>query len=210
MKAKKSKLHDANWVPCGESRSPSRLWASRPRSRRFPRPRSNTRLVVALGVSAAFETQPAAASATRRRAFVASLALRCEAYLIAEVRRYGEKLTAAATRRAFARSIVSVLRAATERAGVDLTGRVVSEAPALVGLARALVEPGNRVDPTAMAACKQLLTDGRTSALLNPALEPTELEAVLRRIHDGIHRRPATGTMMPTTGEVAVSSRRRT
>lgn len=171
----------------------------------------DARLAVALGVSAAFETLLAAASATRRRALVASLALRREAYLIADVRRYGEKLTATATRRAFARSIASVLRAAaTDRAGVYLTDRVVSQAPALVGLARALVEPGNRVDPTAMAACQQLLTDGRTSPLLNPALAPTELDAVLRRIHRGIHGRPPTGRMMPTAGEVAVPSRRRT
>lgn len=151
----------------------------------------DARLAVAFGAGAAFEAMLAIASTTRRRALVASLALRREAYLIPEVRRYGEKLTTAATRRGFARSIAAVLRAAaTDGAGVDLTDRVVSQAPALAGLARALVEPGNLVDPTAMAACEQLLTNGRTSPLLNPALAPTELDAVLRRIHGGIHPRP--------------------
>lgn len=111
--------------------------------------------------------------------------------MIPEVRRYGEKLTETRARRALARSIAALLRAvATDGAGVYLADRVVSQAPALAGLARALIEPGNLVDPTAMAACEQLLTDGRASPLLNPALAPAELDAVLRRIHGGIHPSP--------------------
>lgn len=148
------------------------------------------RLAVAFGAGAGVEALLAVASTARRRALVASLALRREAYLIPEVRRYGEELTAASTRRAFARSIASVLRAtAADSPGVYLADRVVLRAPALAGLARVLLEPGNVVDPTAMAACKQLLTDGGTSPLLNPALAPTELDAVLRRIHGGIYPR---------------------
>lgn len=152
----------------------------------------DARLGAAFGAGAALEVLLAAASAGRRRVLVASLALRREAYLIPEVRRYGEKLTAAAARRTFALAIAAVLRAAsTGRAEPDVAERVAAQAPALAGLARALVEPGNVVEATAMAACRQLLTDGRASPLLNPALAPTELEAVLRRIHGGIHSRPA-------------------
>jgi hypothetical protein len=148
----------------------------------------DARLAVALGAGAALEVLLAAASAARRRALVADLALSREAYVIPEVRRYGEELTESEARRALARSIAAVLRAvATDGAGVYLADRVVSQAPALAGLARALVEPGNLVDPTAMVACEQLLTDGRASPLMNPALSPTELDAVLRRIHGGIH-----------------------
>lgn len=151
----------------------------------------DTRLAVALGAGAALGVLLAAASATNQRALVADLALSREAYVIPEVRRYGQKLTEVEVRRALARSIAGVLRAvATDGAGVYLADRVVAQAPALAGLARALVEPGNLVDPTAMVACEQLLTDGRASPLMNPALSPTELDAVLRRIHGGIHPPP--------------------
>lgn len=151
----------------------------------------DARLAAAFGAGAVVEALLAALSAARRRALVADLALHHEAYEIPEVRHYGERLTTAATRRAFARSIAIVLRsAATDGPGVYLADRVVSQAPALAGLARALVEPENVVEPTAMAACEQLLTDGRASPLLNPALGPSELEAAVRRIHGGIHPRP--------------------
>ena len=76
--------------------------------------------------------------------------------------------------------------ASDSRPGVELVERVTWQAPALAALARALLEPENAVEPTAMAACAQLLTDGRASPLLNPALPRTELERVLRRIHAGI------------------------
>lgn len=151
----------------------------------------DARLAAALGAGAALEVLLTATTAARRRALVAELAVSREAYVIPEVRRYGEKLTETGARRALARSIAAVLRAAaTDGAGVYLADRVVSQAPALAGLARALIEPGDLVDPTAMAACEQLLTDGRTSPLLNPALAPAELDAVLQYIHGGIHPRP--------------------
>lgn len=150
----------------------------------------DTRLAVAFGAGAALETLLAATTAARRRALVASLAFSREAYLIPEVRRYGEELIGVSTRRAFARLIASVLKAAaTDDPGLYLVDRVASQAPALAGLARALLEPDNTVDPVAMAACKQLLTDGSASPLLNPALAPTELESLLRRIHAGIRPR---------------------
>jgi hypothetical protein len=150
----------------------------------------DARLAVAFGAGAVLETLLAVVTTARRRALVASLALSREAYLIPEVRRYGEELTAVNTRRAFAGLIASVLKAAaTEDPGLYLVDRVVSQAPALAGLARALLEPDNTVDPVAMAACKQLLTDGASSPLLNPALAPTELDAFLRRIHGGIRPR---------------------
>ena len=150
----------------------------------------DARLAAALGAGVALEVLLAAASAARRRALVAALAVSREAYVIPEVRRYGEQLTEIGARRALSRSIAAVLRAAaTDGAGVYLADRVVSQAPALAGLARALVEPDNLVDPTAMAACEQLLTDGRMSPLLNPALPPDELDAALRRIHGGIRPR---------------------
>lgn len=150
----------------------------------------DTRLAVAFGAGAILETLLQVATTARRRALVASLALTREAYLLPEVRRYGEGLTAVSTRRAFARSIASVLKAAaTDDPGLFLADRVVSQAPALAGLARALLESDNVVDPTAMAECKQLLTDGAASPLLNPALAPIELDATLRRIHQGIRPR---------------------
>lgn len=159
----------------------------------------DARLALALWAGAGVEALLAVATAGQRRLLVASLALEPEAYAIGEVYRYGRKLTGAATRRTFARSIAEMLRAAgAEGAGVYLSDRVIAQAPALTGLGRALVQPGSRVEPTAMAALEQLLTDGRLSPLLNPALAPDELDAALRRIHRGIH--PPREELRPPAG----------
>lgn len=155
-------------------------------------------LAVALGVGAVFETALALGSSARHRATVASLAVRREAYLIPEVRRYGAALATMKSRRTLARSIASLLRDASgPRVGVELVKRVAWQAPALAALARALIEADNVVEPTAMAACVQLLTDGRASPLLNPALPRTELDRALRRIHAGISPRPQPDPRVP-------------
>ncbi len=155
----------------------------------------NMRLAVAFGAGAAFEAILALMSSAQRRAIVASLALHREAYLLPEVRRHGAALATMKSRRALAGSIGSMLRGASgSRVGVELVDRVTWQAPALAALAKALIEPANAVEPTAMAACAQLLTDGRTSPLLNPALPRGELDGMLRRIHAGISPRPVTGT----------------
>lgn len=144
-------------------------------------------LAVAFAVGAVVEAILALASESRRRALVASLAVHREAYLLLEVRRYGATLVTMESRRALAHAIASLLRQASRaQAGVVLTDRVIRQAPALAALGRALVEPGNVVEPTAVAACVQLLTDGRSSPLLNPALPRGELDRALRRIHAGI------------------------
>ncbi|GIU94212.1 MAG: hypothetical protein KatS3mg012_0669 [Gaiellaceae bacterium] len=149
-----------------------------------------TSLALALGAGAAFEAILALATSGRRRAIIASLAVCREAYLLPDVQRHGAALTTMKSRRALARSIAAILRGASgSRLGVDLVDRVTWQAPALAALAHALAEPENVVEPTAMAACMQLLTDGRASPLLNPALPRTELERVLRRIHAGISPR---------------------
>lgn len=144
-------------------------------------------LAVALGAGALFEALFALTASARRRACVASLAVHREAYHLPEVRRYGAALATMKTRRALARSIAAMLRGASDsRLGVDLVDRVTWQAPALAALAHALIESESDVEPTAVAACVQLLTDGRASPLLNPALPRTELEHTLRRIHAGI------------------------
>lgn len=147
-------------------------------------------LTVAFGAGAVFESVLALMSTAERRALVASLALDRGAYLLPEVRRHGTALVTMESRRRQARSIASMLRGASgSRVGVELVDRVTWQAPALAALAHALLEPENVVEPTAMAACVQLLTDGRASPLLNPALPRTELERVLCRIHAGISPR---------------------
>lgn len=152
------------------------------------------RLAVALGVGAGFEAVLACTTWARRRTIVASLAVHREAYLLADVRGYGAALATMKSRRRLARSIASMLRDASDaRPGVELVERVVWQAPVLAALAHALVEPENVVEPTAMAACAQLLADGRASPLLNPALPRTDLDRVLRRIHAGITPRPQPG-----------------
>ncbi len=152
-------------------------------------------LAVAVGAGAVFEAILALASATRRRALIASLALHREAYLLPEVRRYGTALTTMESRRALARSIAASLRdASRRRAGPELIDRVTWQATSLAALAKALIEPANAVEPTAMAACLRLFTDGRMSPLLNPALPRGELDGMLRRIHASISPRPRADT----------------
>ena len=153
--------------------------------------RFNVGLAVAFGAGAVFEAILAIMSATQRRMLIASLALHSEAYFLPEVRRYGITLATMESRRALAHSIAALLRdASRSRGGVVLIDRVTWQAPALAALARALIEPGNVVEPTAVAACVQLLTDGRMSPLLNPALPRAELDDTLRHIHAGIWARP--------------------
>ena len=147
-------------------------------------------LAVALGAGAVFEAMLAVMTSARRRTIIASLAVHREAYLLAEVRCYGAALATMKSRRALARSIASLLRGASgSRPGAELVDRVTWQAPALAALAHALIERENDVEPTAVAACVQLLTDGRASPLLNPALPRTELERVLGGIHAGISPR---------------------
>jgi hypothetical protein len=147
----------------------------------------DVRLAVAFGAGAVFEAFLALTSSAQRRAILASLAVHGEAYLLPEVQRYGIKLSRMESRRALARSIVALLRTTSEsRVGVALVDRVAWQAPALAALAQALIEPRNAVQPTAIAACSLLLTDGRMSPLLNPSLPRAELDAMLCRIHAGI------------------------
>ena len=157
----------------------------------------DVRLAVAFGAGALFEAILALTSSAQRRALIASLAVDRDAYLLPEVRRHGAALATMKSRRALARSIASMLRAASgSRVGVELVDRVTWQAPALAALAHALIEPENVVEPTAMAACVQLLTDGRMSPLLNPGLPRDELEGALRRIHAGISSPAQTNTQV--------------
>lgn len=150
----------------------------------------DVRLGLALGVGAAFEAVLALTSVAERRALVASLAVHREAYLLPEVQHYGEALATMESRRALARSIATLLRdASRSQPTIVLTDRVIEQTPALAALGRALIEPGNVVEPTAVAACTQLLTDGRLSPLLNPALSQADLDRALGHIHAGISHR---------------------
>ena len=160
------------------------------------------RLAVAFGAGAAVEMLLAGSSRIRRRAAIASLAIDPEAYVLPEVRRYGSSLTSLGHRRALARSIATILRGAgADRSGIVLSDRVIWQAPVLAALARALGDRRNDVEPTAMAACEQLLTDGHRSPLLNPSVPRAELERTLIRILRGIsqRRRPGEATRRRNT-----------
>lgn len=147
----------------------------------------DARLALAFAAGAVFEALLALTTSARRGAIIASLAVHREAYLLPEVRRHGAALATMKRRRALARLITSMLRGASgSHPGVVLVDRVTWQAPALAAVAHALIDPENVVEPTAIAACVQLLTDGRASPLLNPALPRTELERVVRQIHAGI------------------------
>jgi len=66
-------------------------------------------------------------------------------------------------------------------------GRVRLFAPQLRTLADELGDPKTTVEPTSLAACRLLLTDGISSPLLNPDVPIVDPRSTLLRIDSGVH-----------------------
>ena len=151
----------------------------------------NPRLALAFGAGFVAEALLALGSRCRRRRLLLALAADREAYTLAEVRRFGASLTAPKRRRALARSIAAALREASQSDSIYLLDRVAAGAPALAMIAQALADEATVVEPTAMAALLQLLTDGAGSPLLNAAVAADELDRTLAPILAAIRPAPA-------------------
>ncbi len=147
------------------------------------------RVAVALGAGAIVEAGLAVVSACDRRQLLLALAAHRDSYVLAEVRGFGASLTTPKRRLALARSIAAVLRNSGTFDSIYILDRVAVEAPALTAIARALADDSAVVEPSAMAALVQLLTDGNGSPLLNPAASRDELRGTVAGILAGIHPR---------------------
>ena len=149
------------------------------------------RLAAAFGAGFVAEAILAFLSVCCRRHTLLVLAAERDTYALDEVRRFGASLTTPRRRLALARTIAAVLRESSESDSIYVLDRVAAEAPALAAIAHALADKATVIEPTAMAALLQLLTDGHGSPLLNPAVTSDELGRTLARVLTGIHPRPA-------------------
>jgi hypothetical protein len=104
-----------------------------------------------------------------------------DAYLIPEIFAFVLRETSMDRRHAFAASIRMWLD--------EPATRIVANAEELEALASELDDERNDIDPECAIACKRLVTDVSTSALLNPMLRREDLHSQIARIRLGLRRR---------------------
>lgn len=145
------------------------------------------RLALVVGIAAGGEALLAAYSYARRRRLVRTLARDREAYTIADVRRYGARMTEPKRRVSLGGSLRSLRLDAAKPRSLFLGDRVERYWPELEAIAEALVSPEIVAEPSSVIACHELLTNGAESPLLNPLISEDELEARLRDIRAGLN-----------------------
>jgi hypothetical protein len=150
-------------------------------------------LAIAVGVGVAAMLALAMTDTVRRRELLALLALNPSAYIVADVKRYGERLTVPRGRMRLAKALERVLSEAGSPYSYCISGRVNKFRAELEALAASLRMPGVRVDPTSVAHCWRLLTRAAESPLYNRRLPADELGFQVQRIQAGIDR-PAGAT----------------
>jgi len=153
------------------------------------------RLALVMGVAAGSAALLAACSFLRLRGLVRELALDPDAYLIADVRRYGARMVEPRQRRRLARSLLRLRADAAAPQSLVVRSRVARCWPELEALARELASPEHTVEPTSAVACYELLTNSISSPLYNPLLPDDELTVNLHHIRAGIHRREPDGDL---------------
>jgi hypothetical protein len=150
---------------------------------------SNT-LAISVGTGVAALLVLALSDTFRRRELLALLALNPNAYVVPDVKRYGDRLTVPRGRQRLARALERVLSQAGSPYSYCIGGRVNKFRKELEALAASLRTPGARVEPTSVALCWRLLTRAAESPLYNWKLPADELGFEVQRIQAGI-RRPA-------------------
>lgn len=145
-------------------------------------------LATALALGAVLELGLGVLARLRLRELLMSLAVDPTAYVIPDVRRFGERLVAPRQRTGIAR----LLRTQVSAPGGGrrpIRQRVVEHRDELDRLARLLAAREIHVEPTAAALLVRLLTRPSESPLFNPRLPATDLAAVLARVQAGIVQR---------------------
>jgi hypothetical protein len=128
----------------------------------------------------------ALADTIRRRELLSGLALNSNAYTLPDVRRYGAKLVMYSGRARLAAALERVVSNAGLPGTYYLNDRVDKFRDDISGLAKALVAPGARVEPTSVARCWRLLTRAAESPLYNGRIPEDDLGFEVKRIRAGI------------------------
>jgi hypothetical protein len=144
------------------------------------------RLGIAVCVGAALQLVLATWAFFSRRERLEELAIDPAAYIIPDVKEFGMRVAAPRQRELLARGILSLIRDAVRPGNLYLGDRVVRYGRELEAIARDLLSPTVRVQPTAAASCRWLLTHGADSPLYNPRLPAEDLGSWLYRIRAGI------------------------
>ncbi|MEZ5102589.1 MAG: hypothetical protein R3C15_22895 [Thermoleophilia bacterium] len=146
-------------------------------------------LATALALGAVLEVGLGVLARLRRRELLMSLAVDPTAYVIPDVRRFGDRLVSPRQRTGTARLLRTQI--ATPRRGRrPLRQRVTEHRDELDRLARLLVARDVRVEPPAAALLVRLLTRPSESPLYNPRLPEADLGVALARVQAGIARGP--------------------
>jgi hypothetical protein len=146
----------------------------------------STRLAIVFAGGAAIETLLAFAAVLSRRELIARLALDSAAYVLPEVRRYGEQSAEPRQRERLAAWLADLPALSQIPGTIYLADRIEAVAAELEWLAREFAAPNAKVEATSAVACRRLLTDAVGSALYNPRVPEADLHLALRRIRFGI------------------------
>jgi hypothetical protein len=143
-------------------------------------------IALALAVGAIVQIILAVGLHFSRRALIERLALDPAAYVIADVRRFGQRLTEPHQLTELAGRLRRVTAQASMPGSVWLADRVDAFVVQLEALARDLLSPSAAVEPASAVLCHRLLVDAVESPLCNPRIPPEELALALHRIRQGI------------------------
>jgi hypothetical protein len=148
-----------------------------------------SRLALVLALAAGVEGAIATSAAVRRRDFVKRLALEPEAYAIADVRRFGSRLTSPKERQRLATWIREMIRDAPLPGSLYLADRVEAHREELEFIARDIASPDTQLHPSSAAACLQALASPVESPFYNYRLPADQIASMLGRIRRGIDKR---------------------
>jgi hypothetical protein len=145
-------------------------------------------LAISVGIGVAAMVTLAVSDTFRRRELLARLALNPNAYVVPDVKRYGDRLTVPRGRRRLAKALERVIIHAGTPYSYCIGDRVHKFRRELETLAALLRSPETRVEPTSVAHCWRLLTRAAESPLYNWELPADELGFQVRQIQLGIRR----------------------
>jgi hypothetical protein len=151
----------------------------------------STTLAISFGLGALVMALLAFSDTCRRRELLARLALNPNAYVVPEVKRYGDYLVGPRGRKRLAASLDRVLSHAGTPMSYCIGERVNKFRDEIEALAASLRAPKTDVEPTSVALCWRLLTRAAESPLYNGNIPADDLGFQVQRIQAGI-RRPAT------------------
>jgi len=148
----------------------------------------STTLAISFGLGVLVMALLAFSDTCRRRELLARLALNPNAYVVPEVKRYGDYLVGPRGRKRLAASLDRVLSHAGTPMSYCIGERVNKFRDEIEALAASLRAPKNDIEPTSVALCWRLLTRAAESPLYNGNIPADDLGFQVQRIQAGIRR----------------------